>query len=59
MAQTNPAASLSLSKSVRAGSVAKKGDKLAGGGFIVAIIAVVAVIAGVIIVADSDNSDSK
>ena len=58
---TNPAASLSVSKSVRTGSAsAKKSDLAGGGGFVVAIIAVIAVIAGIIVVADSDDTpDSR
>ncbi|MGA1798730.1 hypothetical protein VH567_08105 [Sphingomonas sp. 4RDLI-65] len=56
----NPAANLSVSKSVRAGSVSAKKDKLAGGGVIVAILAAAAVVAGIVIVADNDDdSDSN
>lgn len=58
-APANPAASLSVAKSVRAGTAAKGKDKLAGGGIVVAVIAAVAVVAGVIIVASDDNSDSN
>ena len=59
-APVNPAASLSVSKSVRAASVSAKKDKLAGGGVIVAILAAAAVVAGIVIVADSDDdSDSN
>lgn len=54
-APVNPAASLSVSKSVRTGSVSAKKDKLAGGGIIVAILAAAAVVAGIVIVADSDD----
>ena len=54
-APANPAASLSVSKSVRTGSVSAKKDKLAGGGIIVAVLAAAAVVAGIIIVADSDD----
>lgn len=59
-APANPAATLSVSKSVRAGSVSAKKDKLAGGGIIVAILAVVAIGAGIYVVADNnDNADSN
>jgi hypothetical protein len=59
-ASVNPAASLSVAPAVRAGSVARRGDKLAGGGIFVAVIAAVLVIGGLIIVAnDDDNSDSN
>jgi hypothetical protein len=54
-APVNPAASLSVSKSVRAGSASAKKNELAGGGIIVALIAAAAVIAGIVIVADSDD----
>ena len=61
VAAANPAASLSISKSVRTGSVSgKKSDLGGGGGFFVAIIAVGAVIAGIVIVASNDDKpDSK
>lgn len=61
VAAANPAAGLSISKSVRSGSVSgKKSDLAGGGGFFVAIIAVVAVIAGIVIVASNDDKpDSK
>lgn len=59
-APVNSAANLSVSKSVRAGSVSAKKDKLAGGGIIVAVLAAAAVVAGIVIVADNDdNSDSN
>lgn len=54
-APVNPAAGLSVAKSVRAGSPTTKKSELAGGGFIVAIIAAAAIVAGIIIVADSDD----
>ncbi len=57
-APANPAASLSVVKSVRATSAQGK-DKLAGGGIIVAVIAAAAVVAGIVIVADDDDSDSN
>jgi hypothetical protein len=56
-APANPAASLSVAKSARAGTSAK-GEQLAGGGIIVAIIAAAAVIVGIVIVADEDDSPS-
>jgi len=52
----NPAASLSVSKSVRTGSVSAQKNELAGGGIIVAILAAAAVVAGIIIVADIKSS---
>lgn len=55
-APANSAASLSVAKSVRAGTSAKKGEQLAGGGIIVAIIAVIAIGVGIYIVADEDDS---
>lgn len=54
-APSNPAASLSVAKSVRAGSATTKKSELAGGGIIIALLAVVAVGAGVWAVADSDE----
>jgi hypothetical protein len=58
-APANPAASLSVAKSVRASGVQGK-EKLAGGGLIIALVAAAAVVAGVVIVAsDDDDSDSN
>lgn len=54
-APANPATSLSVPKSVRAGSISAKKEKLAGGGIIVAILAIVAIGAGVYVAADSDD----
>jgi hypothetical protein len=54
-APVSPATGLSVSKSARAGSASAKTEKLAGGGIIVAILAVVAIGAGIYIVADSDD----
>ena len=54
-APANPAASLSVAKSVRAGSVSGKKNELAGGGILIAVLAVAAVAAGIVVVAD-DNS---
>lgn len=55
-APANPAAGLSVAKSARAGSKATNQSDLAGGGFIVAIIAGVLVIVGIVVVADEDDS---
>ncbi|HEU0067479.1 MAG TPA: hypothetical protein VFQ57_09600 [Sphingomonas sp.] len=54
-APANPAASLSVSKSVRAGSTSAKKNELAGGGVLIAILAAAAVVAGIVVVADSDD----
>ena len=56
-APVNPAASLSVSKSVRAGSAVTQKSGIAGrsGGFIVAILAIVAVGFGIYAVADNDD----
>ncbi len=59
-APANPAASLSVAKSVRNGSVSGKKNELAGGGIIIALVAAAAVVAGIVVVADSDdNADSN
>jgi len=60
-APANPAASLSVAKSARAGAATSKDSKaLAGGGLIVAAVAAAAVVAGIIIIADDgDDSDSN
>ena len=58
-APANPAASLSVTKSARAGSPTAKTNDLAGGGFFVAIIAAVAVIVGIIIVANEDDEPNS
>ncbi|WP_419807320.1 hypothetical protein [Sphingomonas sp.] len=55
-APANPAASLSVAKSARAGSATTKDSDLAGGGVFVALIAAAAVIAGIVIVAQEDDS---
>jgi hypothetical protein len=49
------AANLSVSKSVRTGAVSHGKSEIAGGGIIVAILAVVAIGAGIYILADSDD----
>lgn len=54
-APANPAASLSVSKSVRAGSVKGK-DKAVGGGVFIALLAAAAVAAGIVVVASNDDS---
>ncbi|MFN3434434.1 MAG: hypothetical protein ACK4ZY_08530 [Sphingomonas sp.] len=59
-APANPAASLSVAKSVRTGSASSKKNELAGGGIIIALVAAAAVVAGIVVVADSDdNADSN
>ena len=54
-APVNPAASLSVAKSARAGSHAGNSSDLAGGGAFVAAIAAILVIVGIVIVANEDN----
>jgi hypothetical protein len=54
-APANPAANLSVSKSVRAGAASAKKSDAAGSGIIVAVLAAAAVVAGIVIVADSDD----
>jgi hypothetical protein len=56
-APANPAASLSVSKSVRASAPAKNTSKFGGTGAVIAVLAVLAVIGGV--VAASKDSKSK
>lgn len=58
-APVNPAAGLSVAKSARAGSKATGQSDLAGGGFVVAIIAGILVVVGIIIVADEDDSPNS
>ena len=52
----NPAASLSVLPSARAGSSIAHRSDLAGGGLIIAIIAAGVVIAGIIVVADNNDT---
>jgi hypothetical protein len=54
-APANPAATLSVAKSVRTGSASAKKSELAGGGFIIAILAAVAVGVGIYVAVDSDD----
>ncbi|MBD8620625.1 hypothetical protein IFT67_17015 [Sphingomonas sp. CFBP 13728] len=54
-APNNPAASLSVAKSVRIGAKSTKNNDLAGGGLIIALIAGVAVVAGVVVAASNDS----
>jgi hypothetical protein len=54
-APVNPAASLSVAKSVRTGSATAENSDAVGGGIIVAVLAAAAVIVGIVIVADSDD----
>ena len=56
-APNNPAASLSLGKSVRAGSTAKHSDGLRSGGIIALVIAA-GVVAGIVTVVVRNNDDS-
>ncbi|SEM02572.1 hypothetical protein SAMN05216382_3139 [Sphingomonas palmae] len=61
-APTNPASSLSVTKSVRAATPSTGKSEIAAGGsgLIIAIVAAAAVIVGIIIIADDDNdSDSN
>jgi hypothetical protein len=53
-----PAGNLSVAKAARSGSAAIKKNELAGGGFIIAILAVVAVGAGIYVAVDSDDDAS-
>lgn len=57
-APANPAASLSVSKSVRAASPSGKSNKLAGSSLIPAVLAL-AIVAGGIYIAVDDNNKSK
>lgn len=58
-APANPAASLSVSKSVRAGSTSADSNDLLGGGVLVAVLAAVVVIVGIVAVAsEKDTPDS-
>ncbi len=58
-APANPAASLSISSPARAGTSASHKDKLAGGGFIIALIAAAAVIAGIVVVATNKDKPTS
>lgn len=58
-APTNPAASLSVAKSVRASAPSAKKNNLAGGGLLAAIIAASVVAIGVVAIVDDGNSDSN
>ena len=57
LAAANPAAPLSVSKSVRASSSNKDASQLAGGGGLLAVLALGAVIVAAIIIGE-DGSDS-
>ncbi len=57
-APVNPAASLSVSKSVRASAPAKGTNKFGGTGAVVAVLALLAVIGGVIAASKDGNSKS-
>lgn len=56
-APANPAASLSVAKSARAGSTSAKKNDLAGGGLIVAVLAAVAVGVGIYVAVDNGNGN--
>ena len=58
-AVANPAASLSVVKSVRASTPAQKKSALAGGGLIAAVIAAGVVAIGVIAIVNDSESDSN
>jgi hypothetical protein len=58
-APTNPAASLSVAKSVRASTSAGKKNNVIAAGVIVAVLAAAAVAVGVVVVADDDGGDSN
>ena len=55
-APANPASSLSVAPSARAGSASDHKSDLAGGGLIIAIIAAGVVIAGIVVVADNNDT---
>ncbi len=57
-APANPAAALSVGKSVRASSLSAKSNKLAGGAIVPAVLAL-AIVAGGVIIAVSDDSKAK
>lgn len=60
VASANSALSLSTAKSVRVGSTAKRGNKLAGtGAIIVAVLAAGVIAGGVIAITDDNDSDSN
>ncbi|WP_375398808.1 hypothetical protein [uncultured Sphingomonas sp.] len=56
-APANPAASLSVAKSVRAGSSTKKSSHLVGPALIIGLLALAAVVTTVVIVADDSDSN--
>lgn len=58
-APANPAAKLSLSKSVRASSTSSKKSKAVETGVIIGVIAAVAVVGGVIAATSNSNSTPK
>lgn len=58
-APVNPAASLSIAKSVRASAPAQKKSALAGGGLLAAVILAGVVAIGVIAIVNDSNSDSN
>ncbi|MGP7796480.1 hypothetical protein [Sphingomonas sp. CLY1604] len=58
-APTNPAASLSVAKSVRASAPTDGKSKLAGGGLLAALIAAGVVAIGVVAIVNDGDSDSN
>ena len=55
-APANPASGLSIAPAARSGSSTDHESDLAGGGLIIALIAVGVVIAGIIVVADNNDN---
>lgn len=58
-AAANPAASLSVTKSVRASSPSAKSNKLAGSAIVPAVLALAIVAGGVVIAVSDDKAKSK
>lgn len=54
-APANPAASLSIAKTARAGSVTAKDNNAVGSGVLIGVAVAVAVIAGIVIIQTSDD----
>lgn len=58
-APVNPAASLSVSKSIRAGTTTASENDALGGGILIAVLAAAAVIGGIVIIADGDDDNDS
>ncbi|NIJ28250.1 hypothetical protein FHT00_000178 [Sphingomonas insulae] len=58
-APVNPAASLSVAKSVRASTPSAKKNNLAGGGLLAALIVAGVVAVGVVAIVQDDDADSN